>query len=77
MVTANEVREAEAFARKQRMALAPLLQIDVTLGGDPEGAVRMRTHAMSGDPLKYERALATDRAAKLFAAGAVFFRRVA
>jgi hypothetical protein len=77
MISAFEVIEAENLARQQRMTLAPLVDIDVTKGGDPEACVRFRSAAHGDDPLKYESMLARPKASALMAAGAIFYRRAA
>lgn len=75
MIFVDDVTEAHDFARKQRMALAKLVEIDVTVGGDPEACVRFRKAAMSGDAERYEYMLTQTKASALMAAGAIKFRR--
>lgn len=77
MVTEAEVREAHRLHHEHLMFFAPWLQIDVTKGGDPEFLVKVRAAAMSGDPAKYERALAHPKTSAMLNCGAIYFKEAA
>lgn len=77
MTTSAEARQAEVLSRDQRMANFKLLQVDAGKASNPEDAARAGKlwETAQNDPLKFDGELAKPEVRKMFACGALHFRR--
>lgn len=73
MTTADQVIEAEDYARKQRTGFAPLLRYDITLADGAVETCQKVQAAAFGDGRKFANIMAHPAVNALFAAGALYF----
>jgi hypothetical protein len=74
-VTPSQAREAETFAREQRMMFAPLMRVDISKVSAPHAiALCSRVAAVAeSDPMKWDEMLKDAAVNALFGRGALYF----